>query len=75
MAIRTTIDIPDPLHDLLTERAKTLGTSIRMLIIRAIEDAYQPARKGPMITEPFVDIGQLGPEFPTDENPHELIFS
>jgi hypothetical protein len=75
MPIRTTIDIPEPLHETLTKRAKTQGTSIRALILRAIEDAYQPPRKGKVITGPFIDLGQPGPDFPTDENPHDLVFS
>jgi hypothetical protein len=76
MAVRTTVDIPEHLHDTLSERAKALGTSIRALIIRAIEDAYRPPRTGKMVTGPFIKgPSNPGPEFPTDENPHDLAFS
>ena len=64
MSVRTTIDIPEPLHETLSERAKVLGTSIPSLIIRAIEDVYRPPRKGKMITGPFIRIGKPGPDFP-----------
>ncbi len=74
MAIRTTVDIPDPLHQILSEKAKTLGTSIRALIIRAIEDAYLPPRKD-AVKLPLIARRQLGPNFPTDETPHDLILT
>ena len=75
MAIRTTVDIPEPLHDRLRHRAERSGVSIRSLIIRAIERAYSENKKeyvtGPMVTGP----GKLGPDFPENENPHDLVFS
>jgi predicted HicB family RNase H-like nuclease len=40
MAIRTTVDIPESLHDRLRHRAEQAGTSIRALIIRALEQTY-----------------------------------
>lgn len=74
MAVRTTVDIPDPLHKALSERAKALNTSIRALIIRAIEDAYHPPPKGEMVTGPFIKGPKKpGPNFPRDENPYDLI--
>jgi hypothetical protein len=76
MAVRTTIDIPEPLHQMLSERAKMLGTSIRALIVRAIEDTYLQPRPGELVTAPFITgSGNLGPAFPKDENPHDLVFS
>ena len=76
MAVRTTVDIPEPLHDTLRHRAEQSGTSIRSLIIRAIEQVYAKPKdhglvKGPMVKGP----GKLGPAFPRDENPHDLLFS
>jgi hypothetical protein len=75
VAVRTTVDIPEPLHDRLRHTAERSGTSIRALIIRAIDQAYGSGKgtpvTGPLITGP----GKLGPEFPTDENPHDLVFS
>ena len=75
MAIRTTVDIPEPLHDQLRERAQRTGVSIRSLIIAAIEQVYTKARKGTMVTGPMIKPGgKRGPLYPTDENPYDLIF-
>lgn len=76
MAVRTTVDIPEPLHDQLRQRAESTGASIRSLIVTAIEQAYTPPRKGRRVTGPMIrGTGKLGPRFPTDENPHDLVFS
>jgi predicted HicB family RNase H-like nuclease len=48
MAIRTTVDIPEALHEALRHRAARSGTSMRALIIRAIEEAYGKSAKEPM---------------------------
>lgn len=75
MAIRTTVDIPEPLHDTLRHRATQSGTSMRALIIEALEEKYSKKRKGAYVTGPLVKgKGKLGPAFPIDENPHDLIF-
>jgi hypothetical protein len=75
MAIRTTVDIPEHLHQSLRERAERSGTSIRALIVSAIEQTYAPARKGKYVTGPMVKGGKRGPQYPVDENPHDLVFS
>jgi hypothetical protein len=76
MAVRTTVDIPEPLHDRLRDRAERSGTSIRSLIVRALEQTYAESKKGKYVTGPLVTgPGKLGPAFPVDENPHDLIFS
>jgi hypothetical protein len=76
MPIRTTVDIPEPLHDRLRHRAESSGTSIRSLIVRAIEQVYTDTGKKEPVTGPLVrGSGSLGPRFPENENPHELIFS
>lgn len=76
MAIPTTIQIPERLHETLKSRAEASGTSVPDLVIQAIEAFYPPPRKkGKMITGPFIKGGKLGPEFPVDENPHDLVFS
>jgi hypothetical protein len=76
MAVRTTVDIPEPLHDRLRLRAERSGASIRALIIRAIEQVYSERKKGDYVTGPLVTgPGKLGPSFPKDENPHDLVFS
>jgi hypothetical protein len=76
MAVRTTVDIPEPLHNELRHRAEGSGTSIRALIIRAIQQAYSESRKGAQVTGPLITgRGKLGPKFPKEENPHDLVFS
>jgi hypothetical protein len=74
MAIRTTVDIPEPLHEILREQARRSGSSIRALVIRALEQTYASRRKGKYVTGPLVHIkGSPGPSFPTDENPYDLV--
>jgi hypothetical protein len=76
MAVRTTVDIPEPLHDRLRRRAESSGTSIRSLIVSAIEQTYPGPAKGHPVTGPLIrSTGKRGPRFPTDENPHDLVFS
>jgi hypothetical protein len=77
MAVRTTVDIPEPLHDRLRNRAERSGASIRSLIVRAIEQAYPDTdRSGEYLTRPLISgSGKLGPAFPEDENPHDFVFS
>lgn len=76
MAIRTTVDIPEPLHQKLRSKAEQCGTSIRALIINALERTYSESGTGAEITGPLISgKGKLGPQFPVDENPHELVFS
>ena len=76
MTVRTTVDIPEPLHQELRNRAESSGTSIRSLIVNAIEQVYSVAPKREQVTGPIVrGSGKLGPRFPKDENPHDLVFS
>ncbi len=76
MAIRTTVDIPEPLHHRLREQAERSGTSMRALVIRALEQAYAEPKKGRYVTGPLIKgKGKRGPLFPTDENPHDVVFS
>ena len=76
MAVRTTVDIPQPLHDRLRQRAEQSGASIRSLIVRAIEQSFSGSKKGGYVTGPLVrGRRKLGPAFPKDENPHDLVFS
>jgi hypothetical protein len=77
MPVRTTVDLPDPLHDRLRNRAEKSGASIRSLIVRAIEQTYPDTNKsGEVLTRPLIQgSGKLGPAFPEDENPHDFVFS
>ena len=74
MAVRTTVDIPEPLHDRLRQRAESSGASIRSLIVSALEQTYADKRKGRKVTGPLIRVkGKLGPRFPVGENPHDLV--
>lgn len=74
MAIRTTVDIPEPLHAALRLRARQSGTSIRALVVGALEQAYAAPKKGRRVTGPMITgKGKLGPRFPVDETPYDLI--
>jgi len=74
MAVRTTVDIPEPLHDRLRDRAERSGTSIRSLIVSALEQTYAEPKKGKFVTGPLVrGKGKRGPLYPGDENPHDLV--
>jgi hypothetical protein len=77
MPVRTTVDLPDPLHDRLRNRAEKSGASIRSLIVRAIEETYPDTIKSAdRVTGPLIrGSGKLGPAFPEDENPHDYVFS
>ena len=76
MAVRTTVEIPEVLHDRLRQRSEKSGTSIRALIVRAIDQVYSESGKGKRVTGPMVrGPGKLGPSFPEDENPYDLVFS
>ena len=76
MSVRTTVDIPQPLHDLLRRRAERSGASIRSLIVQAIEQAYREPKKGKRVTGPMIKSrGKRGPAYPVDENPHDVVFS
>jgi acyl CoA:acetate/3-ketoacid CoA transferase alpha subunit len=81
MPARTTIELPESLHERLKERAQTSGVSIPFLIVRAVEDAYAdtgktPPKTGRPVTLPLIPAGgKRGPLYPVDENPHDLVFS
>ncbi len=76
MAVRTTVDIPEALHDRLRHRAERSGASIRSLIVRALEETYADTGKKKKVTGPLIRTkGKLGPRFPVDENPHDLVLS
>lgn len=80
MPIQTTIEIPEPLHEILQTRAAQAGTSTEALILDAIEQFYGrelcKKGKGTYVTEPPIKLkpgAKLGPLFPVDENPYDLI--
>ncbi len=74
--MRVTIEIPDAVHANLRQWAAHRGVSIRSLILAALEQAYPQPGKGKRVMGPMVKLrgrGKLGPRFPVDENPHDLI--
>ncbi len=76
--MRTTVDLPELLHNQLRKRASQNGTSMRALIIQALEQAYSTRPKGRYVTGPLIKGkrgAKLGPLFPKDENPQDLVFS
>jgi hypothetical protein len=76
MPARTTIELPQSLHERLKERSFASGVSIRSLIVRAVEQTYAEPRKGRRVTGPLITAkGKRGPRFPVDENPHDLVIS
>jgi len=76
--MRVRVDIPEALYATLRERAARAGVSMNVLIVQALEQSYPPERKqgeGTRVSGPMVrGKGKLGPRFPVDENPHDLIF-
>jgi hypothetical protein len=81
MPAQTIIELPESLHERLKERSEASGVPIPSLIVRAVEEAYADAEKptpktGRRVTLPLIPAGgRLGPRFPVDENPHDLVFS
>jgi len=80
MPVRTTIELPQPLHERLKQRSEASGASIRSLIVQAVQEAYAETvsapKTGRRVTLPLITAtGKRGPRFPVDENPHDLVFS
>jgi hypothetical protein len=72
MSVRTTVELPEPLHEALRRRAEESGASIDALILRTLEAAYGNRER---VSEPPVKVrGKLGPHFPVDENPYDVVF-
>ncbi len=77
MAVSTTIEIPEPLHEQLRQAAERSGKSVDALILETLEQSYgaREAKKGAYVTGPMIEgPGKLGPQYPVDENPYDLIF-
>jgi hypothetical protein len=76
VAVRTTVDIPDPLHQQIRQQAERTGSSMRGLIIRAFEQSYSSPAKRKLLKGPLIPAkGKRGPRYPVDENPHDVVFS
>jgi hypothetical protein len=75
VSVRTTIDIPDDLYGMLRQRAATERTSIRALVIDAVDSKYRAVKKGKRLTGPPIrGKGKPGPLCPDRENPYGLVF-
>ena len=76
MSVRTTVDIPDDLYETLRQRAASENTSIRSLVIAALETRYRKRRTGIRLRKPPLQgRGKPGPLCPDRENPYDLIFT
>jgi hypothetical protein len=75
MSVRTTIDIPEDLYETLRRRAASEQTSIRSLVIGAMERKFGSRRRTPVIEPPVPGTGKPGPLCPDKENPYDLLFS
>jgi hypothetical protein len=76
MAIRTTVDVPESVYEVLRSRAEQTGASMRSLIVQAIELTYIPEKKGALVSGPLVKgKGKLGPLGEGDANVNDFLFS
>lgn len=73
MSVRITIDIPDDLYEALRRRAKRERTSIRALIIDAIDRKFRD-KCTPVLAPPVSGTGKPGPSCPDRENLYDLLF-
>lgn len=74
MSVRTTIDIPEDLYEVLRRRAASEQTSIRSLVIGAMERKFGGRRRAPVLEPPVPGTGKPGPLCPDRENPYDLLF-
>jgi hypothetical protein len=76
MAVRITIDVPEPVYERLRVRAEQVDSSVQALIVMALEQSYGEQHKAAYVRCPLVNgKGVLGLLFPIDENPHDFVFS
>ena len=76
MSVRTTIDIPEEVYDTLRHRAAEEHTSIRSLVLEAINQHYHSRKKGKRVTSPLIPgKGKPGPQCPDTENPYDILFA
>src|SRR3954465_4628601 len=68
--MRTTIDLPDKSDDTLPRMAAEEHTSIRSLVLQAIEKPYQTRKKAKRTTAPLLPRKRKpGPQCPDREKP------
>jgi hypothetical protein len=76
MSVRTTIDLPDELYEALRKQAAGENTSIRSLVVAAIEARFARKRQSvPVLKPPVPGSGKPGPRCPDRENPYDILFT
>ena len=76
MSVRTTIDLPDELYEALRKHAASENTSIRSLVVAAIEGRFAKKQRGvPVLKPPVPGRGKPGPRCPDRENLYEILFT
>lgn len=76
VSVRTTIEIPGDLYEALRHCAATEQTSIRSLVIDAIEAKFKRKEKRqPMLSPPVPATGKPGPLSPDTANPYGISFA
>ena len=75
MSVRTTIDIPADVYATLRQRAAAEGTSIRALILAALEGGRRARKSRPVIAPLVGRKGQPAPGSPDLENPYDVLFA
>jgi hypothetical protein len=76
MSVRTTIDMPDEVYDTLRRKAAEEHTSIRALVVEAINERYRRPKKGKRVIAPLIPgKGKPGPDAPDRENPYDILFA
>lgn len=76
MSVRTTIDIPDKLYAALRRRAAAERTSIRSLVVDALEGKYNRKKeRSPVLKPPIPGSGKPGPRRLDRENPYDILFT
>jgi hypothetical protein len=74
MAVRTTIDLPDDVHERLRREAAQAGTSMKQLIVKSVVKDFPAPRRKRLLRGPFLKgKGPGGPRFPVDETPYDLL--
>jgi len=74
MSVRTTIDIPEDLYEVLRRRAASEQTSIRSLVIGAWNGSSAAGGALPCFSLLCPGTGKPGPLCPDKENPYDVLF-
>jgi hypothetical protein len=76
MSVRTTIDLPEELYEALRQCAASEHSSIRSLVVAAIEARFKNDRRTiPVLKPPVPGRGKPGPLRPGRENPYDILFA